>query len=305
MSDAERSSFGGYLIRQRTLRVQTDWLRGLQLDRNAAAAVRLSPAGEDEGIIFVRRDLPNLEEIPCCPAHLQSMPRWTALAAGDNWVHHTEHVLAALAFARVDNVRVEMDCDRLPMLPGGSCRPLVEAIRAAGLVEQAVPRKVYTLKGPTFLMDRQSTAGEVQEAPTLENGRYILGAPASSFGVTTVFHWPHLPELPIGVAEFDDGDGELGPDLLGARSYLVGAEKEQVRDVSGPVQEQVMHLYPGCPQGLAIEAARHKIVDFVGDMMVLGRPLRGRFLACRAGHRIHHDLVRRLIKEGLVETELC
>ncbi len=115
-----------------------------------------------------------------------------------------------------------------------------------------------------------------------------------------MFHWPHLPGLPIGIGEYEADAADPGRDLLGARSYLVESEKEQVRSLLGPVQEQVMLLRPGCAPELAQEAARHKIVDFIGDMMVLGRRLTGRYVAVRAGHRIHHLFLQHLANNDLL-----
>ncbi len=286
---------------QTTLRNPTPWIRGAHLDQDKQSGVRFHPADENAGIVFVRSDLPGQPEIHCRPEHLQSMPRWSALEESGNWVHHTEHVLAAIAFAAVDNVRVEMDSDRLPMAAGGTCEPFYQALRDAGLVSQRAARKVYSLKKPLCWMDGQSTTGETLNAPSVRNGRYILALPHDGFSVSSVFHWSHMPSLPIGVAEYEAGGDVVDADLLRARSYLVEPEKDQVGSALGPIQDTLMMLYPHCPPELAIEAARHKIVDFVGDFMILGRPIRGRFAAVRAGHRIHHDMVQYLIAHDMVD----
>lgn len=288
-------------VPQTTLRCATSWVEGLHLDQDARARVRFLPADPEEGIVFVRADLPGAPEVRCVPENLQSMPRWTALESGGSWVHHTEHVLAALAFCSVDNVRVEMDADRLPMMPGGTCLPFVEAIRTAGLRAMNLARSVYRLRGSVVHLDVQSTIGEPLASPSIRNGRYIVAQPSDQLRVTSVFHWPHVEHLPLGVAECEMSEKGVDPSVLQSRSYLVDCEKEEVRGLLGPVQDQVMMLYPGCPPALGMEAARHKIVDFIGDMMILGRPIVGQFVIVRTGHRIHHDLVRALDREGLLE----
>lgn len=269
----------------------------MQLDRSARARMRFHSASAGEGIAFIRSDQPGQPRVRCTPENLRSMPRWTSLEEEGVWVHHTEHVLAAIALCGVDNVRVEMEADRLPVTPGGTCAEFVAALKGAGLVMQDAPRCVYSLKKPVFLLDRENTRGEETAVPPLKDGRYVLGLPADRLSVSTVFHWSHMSTLPVGVAEYEADNGEADPTLLQARSYWVESEKEQVRKLLGPVQDQLMMLYPGCPAELAHEAARHKIVDFIGDMWILGRPLIGRFVAFRAGHRIHHELVRQMIKE--------
>lgn len=286
-------------LAQTTLSCATPWLKGLHLDQDAAAGVRFCPAAEDTGIVFVRADLPGDPEVRCVLDNLRSMPRWTSLAEGGHWVHHTEHVLAALAFCRIDNARVEMDCDRLPMMPGGSCAPFVEAILCAGVRQQDAPRQVFTLQKPFVHLDNQTTTGEQLEEPSIRNGRYILGFPSDRLKVSSIFHWPQLESLPVGIAEFEMSDEGVDDEVVQSRSYLVDSEREQVRDLLGPIRDHVLHLSPGCSTDLAIEAARHKIVDFVGDMMVLGRPLVGHFAIFRAGHRIHHDVARQLYCEGI------
>lgn len=277
----------------------------MQLDRDVRARVRFHPASGDEGIVFIRSDQPGQPSVRCRPENLRSMPRWTSLEENGCWVHHTEHVLAAVALCGVDNVRVEMDADRLPMTIGGTCAAFVAALQGAGLAPQAAPRRVFALKDPVFLLDRENTQGEKSNVPPLKDGRYVLGLPAESLSVSTVFHWSHMPALPIGVAECEMDGARADPALLQARSYWVESEKEQVGKLLGPVQNQLMMLYPGCPAELAHEAARHKIVDFIGDMWILGRPLVGRFVAFRAGHRIHHELVRQLWGNDLLLCRCC
>lgn len=285
-------------VLQTTPAGSSEWIDGLQLDQNVRARVRFHPADVDEGIVFIRSDLPGQPRVRCTPENLRSMPRWTSLEENGSWVHHTEHVLAALAFCGVDNIRVEMDSDRLPVTGGGTCADFVAALEGAGREAQDAPRRVYALKEPVFLLDHENTQGEESQSPPLKDGRYVLGLPADRFSVSTVFHWPHLPGLPVGVAEYEAIPGAVDPCWAAARSYLVETEREQVRDLLGPVRDQVMILQPGCPPALAHEAARHKVVDFLGDLMVLGRPVLGRYVAVRAGHRIHHEFLNLLLEKG-------
>ena len=267
------------------------------------ARIRLHPAKAGAGIAFVRSDLPGQPTVRCVPENLQGMPRWTALAAEGVWVHHTEHVLAALALCDIDNALVEMDADRIPMMPGGTCAAFVAALQRAGRTPADAPRRVYRLKGPAFLLDPQNPSPPAPDSSPLQNGRYVMGVPADGFAVSTVFHWTHLGELPIGFAEYELREAAPDPQLLASRSYIVESEKAQMKELLGPVQDNLMLLYPGCPTALSQEAARHKIVDFIGDLMVLGRPVQGRFVAVRAGHRIHHEWVRYLLANRLLELK--
>lgn len=285
---------------QCTLAKSSDWVTGQGLDHGAPARVRLHPAEEDAGVVFVRTDRPTAPRIRCRLEHLRSMPRWTSLEEGGEWAHHVEHLLAAVAFAGVDNLLVEMTGDRLPMTCGGRCAPFYEALRAAGLKRQPAPRRTWSLKKPFFYLDPARPGGGDAASPALPGGRYLLALPAEEFSVSYVFDWSHLDEALVAVAEWAGGDPD--PAILESRSYLVGEETEQFRAVvSAAVQDELLILRPPFPARDTREAARHKIVDVVGDLRLLGAPVRGRFVAFRTGHRIHHDALRALQQQGLLE----
>lgn len=263
--------------------------------------MRFLPADENVGIVFVRVDLPGRPEVSCEPANVTSMPRWTALAYNGVWIHHTEHVLAALAFCQIDQVRIEVDGEHLPMTDGGTCAAFVAALRSVGRRRLESPRQVYNLVKGVLHLDPQDTQGVLQDSPKMMAGRYIVAVPLDRYFVTTHFHWPHLPGMPIGVAESEIDGSAADSNLIHARSYVVNVERDQVGDLLGPLKDDVMQLHAGCPPELTEEAARHKVVDFVGDLMVLGRPLRGLFVAYRTGHRIHADFLNRLVSQNLIE----
>ena len=271
----------------------------MQLDQNVRARLRFHPAAVDEGIVFIRSDLPGHPRVRCAPENLRSMPRWTALEENEVWVHHTEHVLAAIALCGVDNVRVEMDADRVPMPRDVSCATFFDALTQVGVRQFDAARQVYVLDKAVFCLDPERTTGERTDVPELKDGRYILGVPSDRLSVSYVFHWPHVEGLPAGVAEYDASARAGVRDYITARSYLI--EGENVRNLLGSVQDDLMRLYPGCPMALGREAARHKVVDFIGDLRVLGRPLLGRFIAFRTGHRIHHNFVGQLVREHAIK----
>lgn len=284
---------------QVTLARATGWILGESLDRNQAARVRMLPAEPGSGIRFRRVDLPGGPEILVCIDSLRSMPRWTSFEAGGTWIHHTEHVLAAVAIAGIDNLVIETDGDRIPMVDGGRARPFHTALVDAGRIAQERPRLRYVLQAAYFYADAFDTQGAMHRSTSLRGGRYVMCMPAPSWQVTYVFDWAHLPRLPVGAAEYEEGD----EDPLDARSYLVGVEMQDVESMLGDVRHRVMRLDPGCDPTLSREAARHKIVDFIGDMMAAGRPIRGRFAAVRTGHRIHHAFLKHLIESGALSLQ--
>lgn len=283
---------------QTTISASTDWLEGYSLDQNKRVRVRFHTAPADTGILFVRSDIPGEPEVKCCPANLRNMPRWTSLEQGGIWVHHTEHLLATLSLGQIDNIRVEMEADRIPIMSDLGCSSFAAALFRAGRISQDVPRQVYILNKPVFHLDREETTGERMDAPELRGGRYIIGVPSDHLSVSYIFDWSHFKGVPIGVAEYDEAAEYGAHEVMSARSYWV--EGEQLHQVLGPVQGDLLRLYPGCSPALSREAAQHKIADFVGDTRILGHPLKGRFAVFRTGHRIHHEFVNFLIRSRAV-----
>lgn len=287
-----------------TLRRSTAWIEGETLDRTATARIRLVPAEPGEGIRFRRIDGGNDVEIPVAPDHVRSMPRWTSFEYRGAWIHHAEHVLAAIAIAGLDHAIIEVDGDRVPMVDGGRARPFYDAISEAGIIQSGIPRKVFALRETVYYADDRDTEGRDVDRTSSRGGRYVAAMPAARLHVTYTFDWFHMPSLPSGVAEFDEGERDGEQAALDARSYLVGAEMAEVEPLLGDVRNRVMRLDPGCDVRLAREAAHHKIIDFIGDMMAAGRPVTGRFLLYRTGHRIHHEFLKRLLStQALVLKE--
>ena len=103
------------MTEQTTIAASSGWIAGSALDRPGECRLRFHPAGADEGIRFARSDLPGAPEVRCEPGNLRSMPRWTSLEQAGVVVHHTEHVLAALAFCGVDNVKIKFENKRLAL----------------------------------------------------------------------------------------------------------------------------------------------------------------------------------------------
>jgi UDP-3-O-[3-hydroxymyristoyl] N-acetylglucosamine deacetylase len=286
---------------QRTLARSTDWVAGHQLDQQLDASVRFHPAPADSGLTFLRSDLPGQPTVACELANLRSQPRWTSLEQGGVWVHHTEHVLASLAGAGVDNAVIEMNSDRLPVVAAGSCAGFVAAVSAAGLVEQDAPRKVYRLTSAVYETMALVTPPGQDAAREVAAPRYVAGMPADVFAVTYVFHVPHLAGLPIGLAEYEATRHGFLDSIGCARTYFLESELAQVSTLLNEAMRDFIQLRSDSPQSLVDEVARHKAMDFLGDLMVLGRPTLGRFFAFRSGHKLHHQLAQSLAASGSLE----
>jgi UDP-3-O-acyl-N-acetylglucosamine deacetylase len=286
---------------QATLARSTAWILGPPLDQAGQAEVRFHPSAADSGLTFVRSDLPGEPRVSCNLSNLRAQARWTSLEQDGVWVHHTEHVLAALAGAGLDNVVIELKGDRLPVVTAGSCAGFLGALQQAGFVEQPAPRRVFRLRQPVY--QTRPLATPSGQDPALEQAarRYIAGLPADTFAVTYVFHVPHLVGLPIGLAEYDVEVDEFADGLGAARTYFLETEQTQVNNLLNEVRQAFILLTASSPAALVHEVARHKAMDFLGDLMVLGRLVLGRFFAFRSGHRLHHQLAHWLVQSDSLE----
>jgi len=215
-------------------------------------------------------------------------------------VHHTEHVLAALYGRGLDNVRIELQQDRVPVVSAGSCAGFWDALAEAGTASQDAPRRVFRLTRAV----RQTTA---LAAPAGAPGviaagacRELLAYPAETFSATYVFDVPHLPGMHRGLADYDSGEPFM--ERVGAaRTYVLAVERSSLGAILDVTGRDVIVLTPDSPQPLVDEVARHKLLDLVGDLALLGRPLLARVVALRTGHTAHHDFLRLLTASGALE----
>jgi UDP-3-O-[3-hydroxymyristoyl] N-acetylglucosamine deacetylase len=126
--------------------------------------------------------------------------------------------------------------------------------------------------------------------------------PAHGFSASYVFHVPAFPGLRPGVAEFAAGKDDFSARLAGARTYYLRTEEQDLSGLLSKARAHYIVLDADSPQALVDEVARHKLVDFWGDLRLLGRPVWGSFTAFRTGHRFHHELIRKLVHEDYLET---
>jgi UDP-3-O-acyl-N-acetylglucosamine deacetylase len=216
-------------------------------------------------------------------------------------IHHTEHILAAIAGLGLDNVRVELDGDRIPVVTGGSCLGFSQALALAGRVLLPEPRTVFRLKRPFEMNDDLDTpAGS--EGRVTHAFRHVLGTPASEFSARYYFQVPTVPAMPSGLAEFAEGRDDFMTVLASARTYYLRVEQPELSRLLSSARHEYIVLDEKSSWELVHEVARHKLVDFWGDLRLLGKPLRGRFVAHRTGHGFHHELVRRLVYGDYLET---
>ncbi len=254
-----------------------------------ACNLRILPAPTGHGIRFRRVDLPGAPEI-AADAELVShadLARRTTLSANGGRVFTIEHVLSAAAAMRVDNLSVEMDAEEPPFLDG-SALPFVNLIREAGTEEQ--PGKVTPLAIPSPIAFREGDAE-------------ITAVPSDVFQVT-FFFTSDEPLLRNQSATFVIEPETYAREIAPARTFCFFHEIEALRK-SGLIRGGNLSSAVVIGRKAVIndslrfpdEPVRHKILDFVGDLALLGRPVLGHFMAWRSGHRVHAAFCNFLRKE--------
>ncbi|MGE5326763.1 MAG: UDP-3-O-acyl-N-acetylglucosamine deacetylase [Deltaproteobacteria bacterium] len=261
-------------------------LSGIGLHTGVAVTLRLTPAPANTGIAFKRTDLDNFL-IEARARNVAHVSYATSLMKKGVLISTTEHLLSALAAAGVDNVYAELDNLELP-IADGSARPFMEMIAKAGLKRQRA-RRIY--------------ARVLKPVEIVDGGKRISVRPADEFRVTYRILFPHplIGEQTIEfVASSRDYDREIAP----ARTFGFYEEVEMLRKSGlikgGSLENAVVLTRDGVlnPEGLRFrdEFCRHKVLDLIGDLALLGHPLIGHVFAERAGHAVHAALVDKLLR---------
>jgi UDP-3-O-[3-hydroxymyristoyl] N-acetylglucosamine deacetylase/3-hydroxyacyl-[acyl-carrier-protein] dehydratase len=251
--------------------------------------MRLQPAREDTGVVFIRTDLPGR---PSVRAHIdQVVPsaRRTAIRDGAASVEMIEHVMAALAGMRVDNCEIEIDAGECPGCDGSS-QAFVEAIDRAGVTEQSSPRAVVAVDRTVSVRDGDALLA----AHPSEGGDLVLSYHLDYGGGNSIGRQSYFATLSPDT--FRDG-------LASSRTFLLETEAQALRAAgigSRATESDLLIFGPGGVMGNALrypdECARHKVLDMVGDFALLGADLSGFVVAHRSGHKANALLVRKLLQ---------
>jgi UDP-3-O-acyl N-acetylglucosamine deacetylase len=253
--------------------------------------VEFWPAAENAGITFVRHDLGPGARIPAAAAHRIDAPRRTTLESNGVRVEMVEHVLAALAGLGVDNCEVWVDAQEMPGCDG-SARDFVEAIDAAGIVEQRQPV-------------RQIVVGQSVRVADGEN--WIAAEPPRGAGLSISFELDFGTESAIGRQRYavDVTPHAFRHELAPCRTFIP-EEAAQAMRAQGIGQRvtprDLLMIGPRGPIENTLrfpdECARQKVLDVVGDLALTGCEVVGHIVAFRSGHHLHAELARLLLKQA-------
>ncbi|MGI9190328.1 MAG: bifunctional UDP-3-O-[3-hydroxymyristoyl] N-acetylglucosamine deacetylase/3-hydroxyacyl-ACP dehydratase [Longimicrobiaceae bacterium] len=251
-------------------------LKGVGLHTGATVHLRVLPAEPDAGVVFRRTDLPGQPEVPAAVDRVVGTERGTTLGVGETRVMTVEHLLAAAASLQVDNLLVEIDAPEVP-IGDGSAADFAALLQRAGIAEQDAAARVVSLDEPIAVAEGDAS--------------YVV-APSERFRVSTTIEWPH----PLIGRQF--GSWEISPDsfaaeLANARTFGFESEVDGLRARGlargGSMENAVVLTEDGLLGDAELrfpdEFVRHKTLDVVGDLSLVGRRFAVHVVAQRPGHR--------------------
>jgi UDP-3-O-[3-hydroxymyristoyl] N-acetylglucosamine deacetylase/3-hydroxyacyl-[acyl-carrier-protein] dehydratase len=270
--------------------------RGLFEGKETKVVFRPSPA--NSGVTFVRTDLPEPVRISAVASNLAERSRRTTIKKGSVSIETIEHCLAAINALEIDNVVVEVNGSELPA-PDCSSAEYFKVLKRVEMVEQDVRRKEFVIKKPITI-----TAGDT----------CIYALPYSDDGLSLTYDLDYGGHTGIDRQIFSC---RLTPEsfenhLAAARTFLLEAEAKQFqargigthispRDIlvinsDGPIKNS--YRFPN-------ECVRHKIVDLIGDLALVGRAVKGRIVAYKSGHALNQQLVRKLYEAAQQQERIA
>jgi len=270
--------------KQKTLKQSTSCI-GTGLHSGRKVRLSLEPAAADTGIVFRRTDRDNIR-IPATAPHLSQINHATCLARDGVSIETVEHLLAALHALGVDNVIVELDGAEVPIMDG-SAAPFIYLIHEAGIKKLASPRPILKLTKPISVVG--------------DRGRTVVAYPSESLKLSYTINFNH-PLLRHQEYSAEIDETSFVEDIAPARTFGFLKDVELMRQaglaLGGSLDNAIVLGETGVlnnPLRFADEFVRHKVLDLLGDLVLLGKPLIAHVVARRAGHELHSELVKKIL----------
>lgn len=265
-------------------------IQGVGLHTGGKVNIVFKPAPINSGINFMRVDLANKPIIKADCQYLldsQHSIRRTSLVVDGAEVQTVEHLMAVLAGLEIDNLLIEIDNNEVPGMDGSGSE-FLETLKKADIIEQEAAKKIYAIKEPICVEDEDSV---------------LLALPANNYNISYTLSYNHpllksqYMELVVNAENFEE-------ELASSRTFCL---KEEAQDLQaeglGKGANYNNTLVVGDKEVLnnALrfndEFVRHKILDLVGDLYMLGMPIKGRIVAIKSGHSLNLKLVKKILKQ--------
>ncbi len=249
--------------------------------------LRFCPAPPNSGICFERIDLPGRPRVPANVDFVQDTSRCTTIGIGKVQIHTVEHVLSALAACQIDNLVIQVT-EAEPPIGDGSSLIFLEMIEQAGIAIQEEEVEIQVLQEPLFYEER---------------GTHLVALPAEEFRISYTLHYPQTPVIRSQYYSFQMGPGKFKEEIASCRTFALYEEitalmeKGLIRggslDNAVIIKDDVIFSKDGLR--FPDEPVRHKILDIIGDLYLIGIPFLAHIMAIRSGHRSNVALGKKIM----------
>ncbi len=244
----------------------------------------LQPAEAGHGIVFQRTDLPKKPLIPARLDYVKATPRCTILGHGDIEVQTVEHFLSAMSALGIDNLLVQLSGPEVP-IGDGSALPFIELVQPAKKRDVKTQKKYATVRSPVYFS---------------KNDVSLIALPSDEFRISYTLHYPQSSFIGSQFYSFTFGEAQFVQEIAPSRTFCLYAEiaalLEQGAIRGGGLESAVVikDEKVANPEGLRFpdEMVRHKILDLIGDLYLLGNPLLAHIIAIRSGHAANIEFAR-------------
>jgi UDP-3-O-[3-hydroxymyristoyl] N-acetylglucosamine deacetylase len=277
------------VLKQRTLRKAIS-TTGVGLHNGVKVEMTLKPAAFDTGIVFKRTDLPGMPEIQATPDAVRDTRLCSALEQNGARVATVEHLMSALAGLGVDNVIVEITASEIPIMDG-SAGPFIFLLQSAGIVEQSAPKKFIRIK-------------KVVEIKAED--KWVKFEPYHGFKMDFTIDFAHpVFENSGKTVHIDFADNSYIKEISRARTFGFMHEVEYLRanglarggSLDNAIVLDEYRVLNSDGLRYQDEFAKHKVLDAIGDLYMLGHPILGAFTAYKSGHALNNQLLRALLAD--------
>ncbi len=297
--------------KKRTITRETS-LSGIGLHTGESSTITFKPTNVDHGIKFLRADISNSEPIPADIDHVIDISRGTTIGIGEAKVHTVEHVLAALTGLGIDNILIELSGPEPPVCDG-SAQPFVEILQGAGFRDFDEDKEYLEVDEPMSYSEPDRKVD-------------IVVAPSDDFRITFMIDYAN-PALGTQYTSLVDLESEFATEFASARTFCFLSEVEMLKGqglIKGGGIDNAVVIYDSnggqvevdrirnalnlkdeafvgetgiindIPLRYYNEPVRHKALDLLGDLTLIGVPIKGHILAARSGHKANVELVKKL-----------
>jgi UDP-3-O-[3-hydroxymyristoyl] N-acetylglucosamine deacetylase len=260
---------------QRTLKKEVSF-SGVGLHTGRAVTIRFCPAEPHSGIVFQRIDLPGKPRIPAALEYVQDTSRSTMIGIGPSSVQTVEHVLAAVHACHIDNLCIQVT-EGEPPVGDGSSLPFIEMIESAGIEEQKAQTSIVKIKAPVYFS---------------HGSTHLVAIPSDVYRVSYTLHYPNTPLIRSQYFSMEITEENFKKEVAPCRTFALYDEINALMQkglIRGGSLENAVVIKDDCifsKEGLRFndEMVRHKLLDLIGDLSLVGFHFVAHVIAIRSGH---------------------